>query len=166
MDKLTLTIPVKTVSEGNLRQHWATVSNRKKKQRQLVRLWLNTVGVNFDINGVFSLKVTRIAPRRLDSHDNLGSSLKTVIDAVCEWLAPGLATGRADSSEIVKEILTAQEKGAKRTYEVKVEITRVGAFKDATIEKECGGNGMGSRADRKALKTPLIESRIKYDQAT
>lgn len=141
MDKLTLTIPVKTVSEANTKQHWGTVASRKKKQRQIVTLWLNTHGFGFDPNGVFTVKVTRIAPRELDSHDNLGAALKTVIDSVCEWLVPGLAAGRADSSSKILSITTAQRRGAKKTYEVEVEITRLMLFKCDMVHDQGIGNG-------------------------
>lgn len=42
----------------------------------------------------FHVRLTRIAPGRVDAHDNLGSSFKGVVDEIAHWL--GVDDGRVD----------------------------------------------------------------------
>ena len=59
--------------------------------------------------------ITRVAPRPLDSHDNLRSSLKAVVDGISDWL------GVKDNDERI-EWAYAQERGAPKTYAVRIEV--------------------------------------------
>lgn len=75
-------LPIKTVSEANVREHWGSKAYRAKKQR------LSTVG------GLLAagwprpslplvITLTRISPRRIDD-DNLARSLKAVRDGIAD----------------------------------------------------------------------------------
>ena len=122
IDHLKLEIPLHVVSEANKREHWTKVSKRKSKQHMLVKLWLNTHSLHFDKSlAPFRIIIQRIAPRKLDD-DNLAAALKTVRDAVCDWLVPGLAPGRADGHENIRWIKIGQKSGGKKHYAVEVEI--------------------------------------------
>lgn len=63
--------------------------------------------------------LTRLAPRSLDSHDNLPSSCKYVVDALTERIRPGLAIGRADDSKEI-QIEYLQEK--QQQQQVRIQI--------------------------------------------
>ena len=80
---MTITIPLRTVSEANQREHHMAKHRRNKRQQETVGLFLSSAGRWF----VFPCRVilTRIAPRKLDS-DNLAGSFKHVQDAVAKWL--------------------------------------------------------------------------------
>ncbi len=120
MPFLQVKIPIKTVAESNKSEHWATKSKRHKKQQGMITYLLSSK----EKPPWFPVKVTltRIAPRSLDSQDNLPMSFKWIVDAISEWLIPGLAKGRADSDcRIVWDY--KQEKGAVKEYAIKIEIS-------------------------------------------
>ena len=125
-----VTIPIRTVSESNLSEHWAKKGKRHKQQKTVTRLWMNqALSDQTSLNNLeymqehpLILVITRLAPRSLDGHDNLAMSLKWVTDAICECFVPGLAIGRADSSDRFKEIRYEQKKGVPKTYAVSVQV--------------------------------------------
>lgn len=113
------TIPVHTESEANLREHWAKKRKRTKEHRQVsgwamydhVReypeiLFLRTPRI---------ITLTRVAPRMLDSHDNLPRALKAVVDGICDALGV-----KDNDSRLTWRY--AQRKGDVRQYAVEVEI--------------------------------------------
>src|SRR5690349_498129 len=75
-------IPVQTVSEMNMREHWSQKYKRKKAQQTIVTLLLRNRPAELYPARV---RLTRLAARRLDA-DNLASSQKHVQDAVARWL--------------------------------------------------------------------------------
>ena len=115
------TIPVKTVSEANISEHWTKRSKRHSMQKMAVTSFLRADSPN--IKPPCTIKLTRIAPRQLDRHENLPCSFKYIVDAICEYIHPGKAAGRADDDPNIK-IEYAQEKGAPKTYEIRIEITQ------------------------------------------
>lgn len=82
---ISVYVPVRTVSEMNMREHWGA-KNRRKKQQQLAvsaRVGPFVKALNgLDLIGV---KLTRYGKRKLDS-DNLAASFKHVQDAVAKCL--------------------------------------------------------------------------------
>lgn len=90
---------IKVVSENNCSEHWFKKAKRHDLQKLLIKLaFLNEKPV---IEFPCSVSITRIAPRKLDIHDNLPGAMKWIVDAIADNLIPGLAPGRADSSPLI-----------------------------------------------------------------
>lgn len=102
-----------TVSEANQRGHWAKAASRKKMQRLAAWAELRAAG-DRPGPGLYTVRLTRIAPRRLDD-DNAVSSMKATRDGVADWL------GINDGSSAVKWEY-GQERGAPKQYAVRIEI--------------------------------------------
>jgi len=93
---LTGIIPLKVISSANTREHWAVKHKRDKLQKEVVRAYLS--GFKHGITTPCVIKLTRVSPRKLDG-DNLQYAFKGIRDAVCSFIIPGLAPGRADDDE-------------------------------------------------------------------
>lgn len=125
--KYSLLIPVKIESIANKIEHWSKKHRRQKILKFLIQreLSVNNVPILPCIEQSQGERVkvalTRIAPRKLDSVDNLPSSMKPVIDSVCDWFLPGMKAGRADSDERFSFTLH-QEKGKPKEYGLRIEI--------------------------------------------
>ncbi len=114
-------IPIRTISESNISEHWTKKQKRHKLQKTCVKYYLkNKPKLSLPLKVV----LTRIAPNKLDEHDNLRMSFKWIADAIADSLIPGKKDGRADDS---KEISWEykQEKGNAREYAIKIEIQKV-----------------------------------------
>ena len=112
-------LPIKTASEANSSEHWTKKAKRHKIQKNWVKWAYHSDKPRIQIP--CTVVLTRIAPRALDSHDNLPTSLKYLADGVAECLIPGKAVGRADDcKEITWEY--RQEKGKPKEYAVRIEI--------------------------------------------
>lgn len=88
---IAVTVPIRAVSEANRsqREHWSSVNRRVKKTREAVFwfLYAATLTKTAPPHGwPVAVKVVRVAPRRLDAHDNLRSACKSVVDEVALWL--------------------------------------------------------------------------------
>lgn len=118
-DKETYILPLRIVSESNVTEHWTKRHARRKKQKIAIKFSLS----KSHIKPPCEVTLTRIAPRMLDSEDNLPSSLKASKDAVADFLVPGLQAGRADSDDRIKWFFR-QEKGNVKEYALKIEITQ------------------------------------------
>lgn len=120
-----MTLPVRLVSLLNLREHWATRAKRAKDHRETARLMtrLHTLYApiaEFIVGGApLRVTLTRIAPRELDSDDNLNASAKHVRDGIAD------ALGIDDRDPRVKW-LYAQRKGKPREYACHVRIEVAG----------------------------------------
>ncbi len=86
-------IPLKTVSESNVKEHWSKSAKRHKAQKQMIKYWFLQESVPKYLPVVVTM--TRLSPRFLDD-DNLQTAFKYVRDAIAEYFIPGLAVGRAD----------------------------------------------------------------------
>lgn len=113
-------LPIKTVSEANLsREHWTKKHKRHKAQKEAIKFGLAN---RLDETCLpCTIKITRIAPRKLDSFENLPCSLKYINDAICELLIPGKAIGQADSDMRI-QTMCDQRKGDKGEYAIEIEI--------------------------------------------
>ncbi len=112
-------IPLRIISEANTTEHWSKKSARHRKQKYLVCLFLRPVISTISLP--CHVQLTRIAPRMLDEHDNLRSSLKWVVDSIAGLLLPNLADGRADDDKRISWAYDQERRGI-REYALKVVI--------------------------------------------
>jgi hypothetical protein len=110
---LSVTIPMKLQSLANCRLHWRALDRLKREQKRLVALALWCVP-RPPLPAVVT--VTRIAPRQLDSHDNLRSAAKYVVDEIARCY------GVDDRSELY-QWRYAQERGPAA---VRIEVAAAG----------------------------------------
>lgn len=113
------TLPIVTVSEGNLFEHWTKSNARHKRQKKDINHYLSELSAYK--NKKITVKLIRIASRKLDAHDNLRMSFKFVVDAIADILNPGKAAGRADDTDLI-EWQYDQEKGKPKEKAIRVEI--------------------------------------------
>jgi hypothetical protein len=106
------------VSEMNTHEHWRKSHARHQKQKY--RIKKEFMAAKPKITLPIEIRLTRISPRPYD-HDNLVSSFKYIVDAICEYITPGLRPGRADSIPGI-DISYHQEKGEPKKYSLKIEI--------------------------------------------
>ena len=117
---MKIKLPIKTVSEANLsREHWTKKHKRHKKQKEAIRFALAN-RVTPEMLPCL-IKLTRIAPRFLDSHDNLPMSQKYVLDAICELLVKNKAIGQADNDKR-RQVTYDQIKVVPLEYGIEIEI--------------------------------------------
>ena len=113
---ITVTLPIRTESEANLREHWAKKGRRAKGQREIARMILGQpqYAMLRKHTGRFEITITRIGAKYLDP-DNLANSSKHVQDGIAD------ALGIDDGSERITWFY-AQVKGRPKEYSVMVEI--------------------------------------------
>jgi hypothetical protein len=121
--EVVVTLPLKTVSEMNMREHWAPKSRRAAQARMIAK-WSCSAplchlreGLAKGYTAGVVVTLTRIAPRALDD-DNLRSALKAVRDGVTDAL--GLACDR----DARLTWAYAQERGRPKEYAVRVVVSR------------------------------------------
>lgn len=105
-----LMVPVRTVSESNVREHWGKRHQRACAQRFAAFVMVRSAALG---RAVARIELTRLAPRRLDD-DNLRGALKAVRDGVADALG-------IDDGDAAVEWEYAQERAAE--YAVRVELT-------------------------------------------
>lgn len=110
-------VPIKIISEGNNADHWRKKNKRKKEIQRAIYF----IAKGTKIKPPCIVTLTRIAPRKLDSEDNLRTALKSAKDAVADILHPGLAPGRADGLGDI-EWRFDQIKGDVRQYALKISL--------------------------------------------
>lgn len=115
MTHIVVTLPIKAESVANLAEHWRKKHARAQLHRTTAWAELRRVSQPKVILGPIEVTLTRIAPRSLDS-DNLASSLKATRDGIADWL------GIDDKDTPRLKWSYGQEKGAPKTYAVRVEI--------------------------------------------
>jgi crossover junction endodeoxyribonuclease RusA len=113
--KLLVMLPLRTVSEANTHGHWRTKAKRVKMQRTTARMMLTLDKRWCAKQNHFDVRLTRIAPKKLDS-DNLAISNKAIRDGIAD--AIGIDDGSDKFSWEYR-----QESGRPKEYAVKVEIT-------------------------------------------
>jgi len=75
-------------ANGSQREHWGSKHRRHKDQREVTYFTLRQVlGHVCPVQAPMTITLTRIAPRALDEGDNLSSALKSVRDAVADYLS-------------------------------------------------------------------------------
>lgn len=115
--KVSLQVPIKVLSEANLREHWATRARRAKGQRKTVaqELWAHTGKPRATLDRPLAVTLTRIAPRALDD-DNLAGGFKHVRDGIADWL------GIDDRHDGLVAYRYQQERGKPKQYRVRIDI--------------------------------------------
>ena len=119
---LTYVLPLRIVSEANLREHFRAKSRRVKRHRRTA--WVHTLRAFGDSTAIAAalmfpvvVTMTRVAPRTLDD-DNLASAFKATRDGIADALCDG------DDRDPRVTWRVAQERGAAKVYAVRVEIAR------------------------------------------
>ena len=79
-------VPLRTVSELNRREHWRDTYKRRQDEERLVAVAMQNNLRGRQVEMPCVVKLTRIAPRRLDSHDNLRSAFKATADLISRKL--------------------------------------------------------------------------------
>jgi len=123
---LSCTLPIKTVSVLNVREHWAKRAKRSKLHRETAVKMLRTYGESHRLyRGAFPIRftitLTRIGGRTMDG-DNLQASLKATRDGVSDWL------GIDDGDKRLTWVYRQEPKKRKLPPGVRVDIE---AFADA-----------------------------------
>lgn len=85
MTHISWELPIKTVSEMNSSEHWTLKRKRHRQQQLFIRLSYHRYA--HDIKVPCRVKLTRLAPRLLDS-DNLPCSMKYIRDEISECIFP------------------------------------------------------------------------------
>ena len=117
---MKIKLPIKTVSEANLsREHWTKKHKRHKLQKEAIKLACSS-RITPDLLP-WTIKLTRIAPRFLDSHDNLPMAFKFILDSLASLLVPGKANGQADNDKRI-QVRYDQIKGIPHEYAIEIEI--------------------------------------------
>ncbi|MDB5541966.1 MAG: hypothetical protein JWQ89_3693 [Devosia sp.] len=118
-EAVVLTIPLRTVSGLNAREHWRARAKRVEAERFAVRV---AIVQRFGVRIADApkppcvVKLTRIGPTNgLDPFDNLPSSLKGCVDEISNWL------GVNDRKSDLVQYECGQERG--KEWAVRVEIT-------------------------------------------
>lgn len=110
---LTVTLPIRTVSEANgTHGHWRTKWRRTKNQICLVKLYL--AGKPLPPLPI-TCKLTRLSAGSLDGHDNLRVSMKHIVDAIAELY------GKPDKEKCFRWKY-AQQKCKAKAFGVVIEI--------------------------------------------
>ena len=109
---IQVSIPIKVVSEANIREHWAKSHKRRKAQKQIVRAVLSSHKIPIDL----PVKITMIrkAKKNLDS-DNLQTAFKYIRDAISEHFFPMKKAGHADSHPL---FMWVYDQEVSKTYEI------------------------------------------------
>ena len=127
--KTTWEVPIKTVSEANISEHWINRSRRHRYQQRFVRLsYAKEMG---KLNLPCEVTLTRLASRMLDD-DNLCYSFKYIRDELSECIFPEKRKfyvtkkgkikhikGRADSDPRIKWHY-AQEKSSRQGIRIEI----------------------------------------------
>lgn len=80
----TITIPIRTISTMNAREHWRARTRRVKSERTAT-YWILAPLPKPDIP--VTVLLTRVGPTNgLDEDDNLNGSMKAVRDQIADWL--------------------------------------------------------------------------------
>ena len=112
---MTVTVPIRTVSEANVRAHWPARAERAREQRHMTRLVLRAQSCPRPALPIV-VTLTRVAPRELDD-DTLRCALKAVRDGVADYLG-------VDDRHPDVGWLYAQRRGNVREYAAEVEVVR------------------------------------------
>jgi hypothetical protein len=112
-------LPVKTISEANVKEHWTKTHKRKKIQKNWVMHGMSSTKEKPRLP--CQIKLTRLSSRKLDS-DNLQMAFKHIRDEIASYLIPGLAPGRADADPRL-DWQYAQEKS--KEQKIKIEILEI-----------------------------------------
>lgn len=86
MNKIVWNLPIRTVSESNLSEHWTTKSKRHKQQQFFVRCLFKHEAQEIKLPCIITL--IRLSSRFLDSEENLPMAFKWIKDEIGACLFP------------------------------------------------------------------------------
>ena len=110
---------IKTVSEANQREHWATKNRRKKEQQMAFRAYWRLQSVRQrSVNEPTAITFTRYSCKELDQ-DNLAGAFKHVQDQLARELG-------IDDGDAAVKWKYEQRKIAKRQHYFTIEIEALG----------------------------------------
>ncbi len=110
-------LPIRTVSGANVREHHHVRARRVKRERSAAALLLRQLPIAaIRCHRIVCVRFTRVAPRMLDSGDNLPSAMKGIRDEVASVL------GVSDAVSGGVTWAYSQERGKVREYAVRVTI--------------------------------------------
>lgn len=134
---IDFTVPLPVRVNANLRGHSFRLGFRIKKLRGLARMavqaqWnikTRTKARGAELLTIQGLKITltRVAPRELDSHDNLRTAMKPLVDGITDAL--GLKNDRTSAIDWVY----AARSGEVREYAVEIRIQERPAAAPAAV---------------------------------
>jgi len=119
---LKIKLPIKVYNEANNTDHWAKKAARRKKQKIAIYCMLKDVIVPEMLP--CKIKMTRIAPRKLDFADNLPFAFKGILDSIASLLIPNKAVGQSDSDKRI-QVEYDQIKGGVGEYALEIEIIQM-----------------------------------------
>jgi len=116
--RIVLRLPLRVVSRGNARWHWARHGEHSARHRRAAHLVCLSRRVELRrlLARGLVVRVVRIAPRSLDTHDNLGTALKPIVDGVAD------ALGLVDDSDERVRFIPDAERGGVREELVRLEF--------------------------------------------
>ncbi len=117
LTRIEVEIPIRTVSEANSSEHWTKKHRRKKSQRFALEFCLYFY--KKEIRLPCHITLTRIAPRSLDTGDNLPCSFKHIRDVIAELITGDTRPGLADSDDRLTWEYK-QEKGKPKEYAIRI----------------------------------------------
>ena len=112
---------MKILSVSNLSENRWSKSSRNRTQKNNVKAYFLKHRPNVELP--CTVRLTRIAPRMLDAHDNLPMSMKWIVDSMADCIIPGKKAGRADDCKQITWIYN-QERGRPKEYALRVEIMK------------------------------------------
>ena len=80
-----VTLPIRTISENNAREHHMARARRRKAQRDMTALAIRAHLRSATLAAPYLVTLTRLAPRKLDG-DNLQGAMKAIRDGVADAL--------------------------------------------------------------------------------
>lgn len=83
MDKIEIILPIQTVSEANVKEHWSKSHRRHIQQQRTLRIYLSHI-TEFPMPCVVTW--TRLGGRKLDEGDNLRMAFKWLVDELADIL--------------------------------------------------------------------------------
>ncbi len=113
-----VTLPLRLVTLENQREHWAKKAKRAKEQRSLAKWSIGWHAFDFvggDTSTAYIVRLTRVAPRKLDP-GNFQGCFKHVQDGVADWL------GIDDGDPRIEWVYQQEQKP--KTYACRIVIER------------------------------------------
>lgn len=148
---ISCTIPMRVPSRANLeKSHWQRAA-LVSQQRKAV---LGTLGHLPAPELPVTVRLTRIAPRRLDTLDNVAMSLKATKDAVASWL------GADDADERITWLRCGQRKDPQRRP--RYQGVRIEVWEGQARCEQCGSDvvpGSGRTLSRRLDSREALPSR-------
>ena len=114
-----VSIPIRTVSELNAREHHMARHRRRQREKRAVYLPVLAALRKHGVTAPCSVKLTRVAPSNGLDQDNLVSSMKSVIDAIAK------ALGVDDRDKRITWSYD-QRRGKPKQYAVEVRVVAIG----------------------------------------